>query len=58
MTWQQFLIAAWLVANAALSLVSATRDRSASSGEAALAVLITWGMYAGIAAILHSGGFW
>jgi hypothetical protein len=58
MTWQQFLIALWLVANAALSLVSATRDRETSSGEAALGVILAWSFYIAIALVLHSGGFW
>ena len=58
MGWPQVVFAILLVWVAANGTMRAARDRSLSSTEAALMVMLTIAFVTGEALVLHAGGFW
>jgi hypothetical protein len=58
MTWQQLLIATWMIVGFVFGAYESACDREKSSGEVAIGVLMSIAIYAGLAWVLASGGFW
>lgn len=58
MSWQQALVAAFLLWAAVVELVAMFKDRDRSSGWATVGCFLVLGIYGGLALVLRSGGFW
>lgn len=58
MTWEQAVVGLLMLFGLIKNSVAAIKDKSLTSGEATGAIFIVLAIYAGYAAVLHSGGFW
>lgn len=58
MTWPQYVILAFMLFGLTSGVTKAARDRTISTTEATLHVLIVLAIHAFYAYVLHAGGFW
>lgn len=58
MTWPQYVMLAWFLFSAVVTVRNEVRNRQQSSGMATFGIFLGIGILAGLAAVLHAGGFW
>jgi hypothetical protein len=58
MTWEQWVIAIWLIVGGAIGIATTARDKEMSSLAVTFAVIIILCWRVTMALVLHAGGFW